>query len=489
LVRQVFTESLLLSVAGGFFGIWLAYFGAEALVRVMVAGLRVPGIPTGIRIQVVPDERVLLFTLAVTVFTGVFFGLAPAWNAFFSVPAPTLREFGRVNETRFRRFFGKSLIVVQVAFSVVLLSAATLFVRRLSKLEHLDLGFQRDHILLVRLDPQKSGYKPEQLIRPYQELLSRLRAIPGVRSATLCGASPISGAGASRFITVQSHPERPEDRRYISLNWVAPKYFETLGTAFLAGRDFNFADQGRSRVAIINQAAAHYYFGNGSPLGRYFAFEGNNQPIEIVGMVANAKYYDIREVPKRTIYLDAFQDWYAPSQFVLRTSVKPLAVVGEARTAIRIVLHSVPVTDVTTLSDQVDGSILPERLIAALSGLFGVIGSILVSIGLYGLLAYTFARRINEIGIRMALGASQASVLWLVFQDALAMVCTGLVLGVPLALSARSFASSLIEDVQSPSGAPIFYAIVFMFTVTLLATYWPARRASRIDPMEALRFE
>ena len=255
LVRQVLTESLLLSVAGSLFGVFLAYFGAGALLRILTSGRPIIGLPQPLEIQLSPDAHVLLFTAAVALSTSMLFGLAPAWNAFAAAPATSLREVGRAGETRFRRMFGKSLVVAQVAFSVVLLSAAGLFIRHLSNLENVDLGFRRDHVLLVNLNPANSGYSSEQLSRAYQDLLGRLQAIPGVRSATISAPTPLSGAGASGFAAVEGYQERPEDRRYISITYVAPRYFETLGTPLLAGRGFRFEDQARSDVAVISQTS------------------------------------------------------------------------------------------------------------------------------------------------------------------------------------------------------------------------------------------
>jgi predicted permease len=495
LVRQVLTESLLLSAVGSLLGILLAYFGADALVRILTSGRQLVGLPSHLDIQVHPDMHVLLFTAAVALSTGLLFGLAPAWNAFASAPATSLRQTGSAGETRFRRLFGKSMVVAQVTFSVVLLSAAALFIRHLSNLENLDLGFHRDNVLLVTLDPQHSGHEGEQLSRAYQEFLGRLEAIPGVHSATLSAGTPISGSGAASFVKVEGHPERPEDRRYVSINWVAPKYFETLGTPLLTGRDFNWQDQAGPRVAIINQAMARYFFGNANPIGKHFTIDrdwkgfGDDKPFEIVGVVGDANYYEIREPTHRTIYLNSFQDGNVSSKFALRTNVEPAAVAGEVRRAVREFLPAERVERLTTLADQVDASIVPERLIAALSGLLGALGAVLAAIGLYGLLAYMVARRINEIGVRMALGASRSDVTRMVLGDALGMVCAGLVIGAPLAFWGKTFAASLIQDLPSNSVVPIAIGVIAMITVALLGAYLPARRASRVDPIVALRYE
>ena len=493
LVRQVLTESLLLSGAGSLLGVFLAYFGADTLVRILESGRQMPGLPLHIEVQM--DGQVLLFTAGIALLTGVLFGLAPAWNAFACAPASSLRESGRGGETRSRRLFGKSLVVVQVALSVVLLSAAGLFVRYLSNLRNLDLGFRRDHVLLMTLDPARSGYKGEQLASPYRELLRRFEAIPGVRSATISAVSPISGAGASSFARVEGHQERAEDRRYISINWVAPKYFETIGTPFLAGRDFSFQDEGRPRVAIINQAMARYYFPGASPIGKHVTLDrdwkgfGEDRPYEIVGVVGDAKYYEIREATPRTIYFNTFQEGRPASQFALRTGINPGAVAPTARSVVSEVLKTVPVVRVTTLADQVDASSVIERLIATLSGLFGALGSVLTAVGIYGLLAYTVARRISEIGVRMALGATRSDVVRMVLGDALGMVCVGLAIGAPIAFFGQRFAASLIQDLPANSVTPILFGVVVMTTVALLAAYVPARRAASVDPMEALRHE
>ena len=488
LLRQMLTESLMLSLAGGALGVLLAYFGAAALVRITTSG-RFIGPPPHIDVYVLPDVHVLLFTCAMALLTGVLFGLAPAWNAFTSTPASSLRGSGGAAETKFRRMFGKSLVVAQVALSVGLVSAAGLFIGNLANLEHRDLGFRRDHVLLMTLDPAHSGYTNEGLSRAYEDLLARLESIPGVRSATINGPGPLSGAGAPRFVTVEGHTEKPEDRRYVYADWVAPRYFETLGTPLLAGRDFRFEDQGRPRVAIINEAMARYYFGAANPIGKYVKFDGDTSPYEIVGVSGNAKYFEIRESALRRIYLNTFQFPGSTSTFALRTSIDPRNVIRTARRTAAELLKDVAVTSITTLADQVDATIVPERLMAFLSGVFGSLGALLTAIGIYGLLAYTVARRTNEIGIRMALGATRGDVTRMVLREALAMVLVGLAVGVPLAMWGKRFAASIIADLPATSAVPVALGAVAMIAVALLAAYVPARRAAHVEPMEALRHE
>ena len=486
--RQVLAESLLLSSAGGIIGIGLAYVGALTLMQILLSGRLVVGLPEQIPLDVQPDLRVLLFTATVAVLTGIVFGLVPAWNASASARISTLREGGTVGERRSRRRAGRVLVVAQVALSVVMLSAAGLLVSHLSNLRNLNLGFDRESVLLVTLDPSRSGYERLRLSNLYRDLLGRLQAIPGVRNATVSGATPISGAGASRFVNVDGVVERAEDRRYVSLNWVAPKYFTTYGTPLVAGRDFAFEDQSRPPVAIVNQAMARHYFGTGNPLGRRFTFEGQTRSYEIIGIVADAKYYDLYETPPRTIYMNVFQEARgSASQFALRTDVAPTALVSDVRRAVADVMPNVSVGKVTTLTEQLDASIVVERLIALLSSAFGAVGALLAAIGLYGLLAYTVSRRTTEIGVRMALGATKGQITSMVLKSALGLVAAGLIIGAPLAMISPRFLARLVQSLTVELPLPLVVAAVAMIGVGLVAAYVPARRASRVEPMQALR--
>jgi predicted permease len=498
-IRQVLTESLLLSTLGGGCGVLLAYFGAHALVKVIGSGRSPVGMPQPLHIPVHLDLPVLAFAAEAAIITTVLSGLVPAWHAFVSAPSSSLREIGAAAETRRWRRFGRGLVVAQVALSVILLSGAALFVRHLTDLRTMGLGFQTESVLQITLDWSRSGYKPEQIGASSRQVLDRMASIAGVRSATFAAMTPISGSGGGRFINVPGFSENPDDRRRVSLNNVAPKYFETLGTPFIAGRDFASEDEGRPRVAIVNQAMARYYFGASSPIGRQFTFEGQASPLEIIGVVGDAKYNDVHDTPPRTVYTNAFQGGNSWT-FVLRTDVPPMSVVPPIRSIIHDTLPSVPIATVTTLAEQVDASILPERLIAMLSSLFGVLAAMLVAIGLYGLLAYTVTRRTNEIGLRMAIGATGRDVMRMVLTHALGLVSAGLIVGVPAALWARSYAASVLATVAASQAekpialpvdpfGPVVLAVIAMVAVALSASYVPARRATKVDPMTALRCE
>lgn len=489
LVRQLLTESMLLAITGGLLGVGLAYFGVEVLVGILTSGRTFVGLAGPIQIDAQMDTRVLLFALGTSIVAGILFGLAPAWHAFANAPAPYLREIGARGESRSGRLFSRSLLVAQVAVSLVILSTASLFIGHLSKLRNIGLGFDRTSVLLLTLEPAKSGYEPAQLFRPYQELLSQLEGLPGVRSATLSGVTPVHGAGASRFIKVEGFQEAPEARQRTSLNWVAPRYFETFGTPMVAGRDFRFDDEGRPPVAIVNQAMERHYFG-GNAIGGRFSFEGQGRSYEVVGVVGDAKYLDLHEQAPRTVYLNPFQESRMFShRFSVRTSVAPAALVADVRRTVGDALKAMPIGNVTTLADQVDASIVPERLVATLSAWFGALGAALVGIGLYGLLAYAVSRRINEIGVRMALGATRTDVMRMVLGSAMGLVAGGLVAGLPAAIWSQHVSARWVESLQVDSVFPTSFAATAVIVVAALSASLPAWRASRVDPSEALRHD
>ncbi len=407
----------------------------------------------------------------------------------FDSPASALRDAGRRGQTRQRWIWGRSLVAAQVALSLVLASAAGLFIEHLARLRGPDSGLRRDHVLLLSIGGRVSGYSTERLVAGYRELLARLEGIPGVRTATFSGIMPISLQGGPRAVSVEGYQPTPGERRGISLNWIAPKYFATFGIPLLLGRDFTLRDDGGPLAVIISQTMARYYFGGANPLGRRLSFDGHPGSYEIIGVAADAKYSDLHEPMVRVAYVDEFQDSTSSGNLALRTSIDPNAVAGAALRAVREVLPTAPVTRVISLEDQIDRSIIPERLVAALSGLFGALGALLAAIGLYGLLAYTVARRVHEIGVRMSLGATERDVTRLVLYDALAMTAAGIAAGIPLVLWSMRFASSVVEGLHMEIAAPLLFGIAAMLAAALIAAYLPARRAAHVDPVVALRHE
>jgi len=490
LLRQTLTESLLLSLIGSAVGIFLAYFAAGGLIRVFASGRFIMGLPVRFEVLKNPDTRVLLFTGTIALLTGLLCGAAPALSASNTKPGSALQPGSRIGETKRQRLFGKGLVASQVALSLVLVSLAGLFVGYLSQLRN-NLGFERNNLLLVTLDFAHSGYNAAQFSQLSQELVMRLNGVPGLSSATFSSVSPMEGPGASSFAFAEGHPEKQTP---VSINYIAPDYFKTYGTPFLAGRDFSARDQASSRVAIINEAAARDCFGNENPIGKHITLSHitlakGEKMYEVVGVVGDAKYNDLKQPAPPTIYADLLQEGFIGSQLAIRTRIDPDGVAGAVRQTEAAVLKTVPIVRIMGMNEQVDSSIVPQRLFATLSAGFGALGALLAAIGVYGLLAYTVAGRTHEIGVRMALGAARTDVVRVVFRDALWMVCVGLAIGAPLAFWGKRLAASLIPDLPVAGPLPILVAAAIMIAVGLIAAYLPARRAMRVDPMVALRYE
>jgi putative ABC transport system permease protein len=491
LLRQTLTESLLLSLVGCAVGIFLAYFAAHALIRIFASGRFIRGAPVHFEALTSPDAHVLWFTAAIALLTGPLCGAVPAMSASNTAPASALQQASRIGESKSRRLFGRALVASQVALSLVLVSSAGLFVEYLSHLRNLNLGFERNNLLLVTLDFSHSGYDGAQFSRLSEQLVAKLEAIPGVKSATMSSMSPIEGPGASAFGFAEGHPDNQHN---VVINNVAPDYFETYGTPLLAGRYFSAEDQGKPLAAILNQTAVRDCFGNENPIGKHLTlshitFTKGEITYEVVGVVGDAKYNELQQLSPPTIYRDLVQQQFTASQLAIRTRIDPGGVSGAVRQTEATLLPTVPIVRTLTMNEQIDSSIVPERLIAILSAGFGALGAFLAAIGLYGLLAYTVARRTHEVGVRIALGAARMDVMRMILREAIWMVCIGIAVGAPLAFWGKRVAASLIPDFPSKSAAPLIFAGAAMIAIALLACHIPARRAMRVDPLAALRHE
>jgi predicted permease len=489
IMRQLLAEGILLSAFGTILGACLAWAGTSTLVRILSSGPEYEHIDLPVRTNL----RVLLFTGLVAAIAALLFGLVPAFNALRSSAASILRRSGGTTETSASRRFGKGLVAAQVALSLLLLSAAGTFVGNLLNLEHTDLGFRRDHVLLVMLDPSHSGFNRQQLSAVYQNLSTRLSGLPRVRAAAFSTPTPLQGPGASAFATAEGFQEKPEDRRWISVAFAGPRYFETLGTPLFAGREFRFEDSEHPMVAVINQRMARYYFPATDPIGKHITLDHRTgdptaRTYEVVGVVGDVNYYEIRETPRRVVYLPAFHDGRAAADTItVRTATDPASLAADVRDIIRDVAPSITIARTTTLDAQIDATIVPERLIAALSAFIGGLGALLVGTGLYALLAYSVARRTAEIGIRMALGATSRAVRRMILRDTMGMVAVGLAVGIPLAIWSRSAVAVLLQGIPIHTSLPFVGGAIGIVAVAILAALVPTRRACRIGPMEALR--
>jgi predicted permease len=482
IVRQLLTEALLLASMGGVLGLVAARFGAITLMQIVTSGTQSLGATQSLEIAL--DARVLLLTIGVTVLAAVVFGLAPAMAAFASVPATSLRQRGRTHSGS-RRPFGNGLVVAQVAISLALLSVSQLYVAHLRHLRGRSLGFNSDGVLLLSVNNPRVQDR-EQLAALYHDVTARLQAIPGVNSVAASGMSPISGAAGSRFLTVEGFDEPAQDRRRVFLNPVSPNYFATYGTPLVAGRDFRDADMGQPRRLIINYAVARQYFSGRNPIGRRVWLEGERDPYEIVGVAGDAKYQDARVPAPPVVYLFALMS-RGSNDLSVRTSVRPTDIAADARRIVNDVFGADSVGRVTTLAEQVDASIVPERVLAILAGFFGALGALLAAIGLFGVLAYTVARRTKEIGIRVALGATSGHVIRMIAASAGWLACAGLLLGTPTAVLSTRLAANVVENLQPGGAVPIAAATAIVIVVALVAACVPARRAMRIEPIIALR--
>jgi putative ABC transport system permease protein len=477
LLRQNFTESLLLAIFGASLGLLMASWGIEFLISFFTTG-RNP-----LFLDAPLDGRVLLFTAGVALLTCLLFGLVPAlWSTRVNV-GTALKDDGN-GQSSSRSHFSKLLVVAQVALSLLLLVGAGLFLRTLRNLENLDPGFQRAGVLMMRVNPPDGVYRGTRLAS---------ERLPGVRSASLAAFNPMEGR--NRIIRIHIPEYTPGVGRdlEIRLNQVSAGFFSTLGIAVTQGRAFTARDdENAPRVALLNEAAARFYFGDRSPLGlRLGVNDKDAPPYEVIGVVKDSRYKSLREPDSRLIYLPVSQspDHLGRLTLAVRVSGKPSEIVGAAREEIRATGSDLMVTNIATLDEQVEQSLLQERLLATLASLFGLLALLLACIGLYGVISYNVVRRTREIGIRMTFGARAGDVSKLVVRQGLELAIAGIAIGLAMALAATRFLESLLYMVSATDPLTFIVGGAFPVFVALLACWIPARRATKVDPMIALKHE
>jgi predicted permease len=477
LIRQLLTESIMLALLGGVLSILFAGWSNQALPRLF-------SIDVDLRL----DYRLLAFTGALALATGLLFGLAPAFRLTHVEPGAALKSGTSATAPGRRLTLGRTLVIVQVALSLLLVSGAALLARTLWNLLQMDPGFNREHVLTVRIDPRSAGFAPAQLPPLYAQLVERVCALPGVRSATIALSSIAGGGTFSSGVNVPGHTPGPRENMSVDENFVDPGYFATVGMPLVEGRDFDTHDTEKApKVAVINETMARRYFDSRSPIGRSYGY-GSSQ-FQIVGVVRDAKVRGPRSALRPMAYRPIRQQMEYARSLEVRTQADPRAVASELRKLIGEVAPNLPIQDIATLSERVNRLLAQERLIAQLTVFFGLLALLLACIGIYGLISYAVARRTAEMGIRMALGARRASVVWLVLREALVLVMIGLAAGIPLLFAAARLASGLLFGVSPTDPATLSATALLMLSIAALAAYLPARRASRVDPMVALRYE
>ena len=492
LIRQLLAESLLLSLTGAAVGLIFAHWGSRLLLRQLSTSTNTVFLDLGL------DWRVLAFTTLVAVATAVLFGLAPALRASRVRPNEALKEQGRGLSTERRFGLGSVLVVTQVALSLVLLVAAGLFMRTFASLANLDIGFERDGVLVVNVNARRVPVEPADRAAFYERLRQAAAGVSGVSSASVSAVTPVSGSSWAFLVEIPGAPPQPERERVAYVNLVSPQFFQTLGTRLIAGRDFSAGDRrGAPDVAIVNEAFARKFFNRENPVGRILkqpAFPGRpGSTHEVVGYVQNAVYRSIRQEVPPTLYLPLAQNAEPPSGInvsVRAAAGSPASLIKPLTSALGGV-HGDLAMSFRLLAEQVNASLLQERVVALLSGFFGGLALLLAGLGLYGVTSYAVGRRRTELGIRMALGAAPAGVIRLVLRRVALLVGLGVVLGIGLAVVAAAAASAFLTEMlyglQPKDPLTFAFAAIVLVAIGALAGWIPARRAAGIDPAAVLR--
>ncbi len=490
IVTQLLIESLLLSAAGGLAGLFLAI----GIIRMLLSFLPTGGSP--LMLSANPDLRILAFNAGLALLTGLLFGLAPALQSMRVDLWSTLKDVvgaiaGGSGSVRLR----KILVTAQVAFSFLLLAGAGLFVKTLANLKETNAGFRDiDNLATFQVDPALSGYDIPRIKEFYRRLLQDIQMVPGVKSAAYAMVPVLSGGEWDSSMSVEGHRIKDGEDMQAFMNGISGDYWKTMGVPLLAGRDFDSRDDGKKiTVAIVNRKFATHFFGSESPIGRHVGFgEGPKAKldIEIIGVTEDSLYEGPREGIHRQVFVPFRQaDYPAGVSFYVRTSLDSKSLFSALRDKVRAIDPAMPIFEMKTLENQLDDTLSTERLIAVLSAAFGVLATLLAALGLYGVMAFVVARRTKEIGLRMALGASQGGVVWMVLREALILLGIGLGVGVPCAFLLSRYVSSQLFGVKPTDVWTAAAALLILAGVAAGAGWLPARRASAIDPIKALRYE
>jgi predicted permease len=488
LIRQWLTESLLLSVLGGCAGIVVAYWAKTALLGFLPANFSA-------NLHAPMDLRVLGFALIASLVTGLLFGLAPAMQLSQTGVSLALRDDSPSMASGERLFSLRSaLIFLQVALSLPLLIGAGLFLHSLRNLRGVNTGFVKENVFLATLNPSMNGYPQERIKSLYDDLLARVRTLPGVRAASLTTSSAISGSWDQEGVKVEGYQPGPDENMSPNAAVISPGYFRTMGIPFVEGRDFTEQDSSvRPKVAIINETMAHYFFGSKEPLGKKIGT--NDDPkvppdMEIIAVVKDAKYVHLSEAPRRHFYVPMAQE---PRLFDMTLQVRTVDDPEKIGDLVRAQVHdldaNLPLYATTTLEIQIDDSLTQERLLTWLSSLFGLLATLLASLGLSGVVAFSVARRTREIGIRMALGAQPGDILRNVVSHMALLVITGMAVGLAAAYGLSRLLGSMLFEVGSADPLAYAGACLLLGVIAALAAYLPAQRATQVDPVVALRYE
>ena len=488
IVSQLLVESLLLALAGGAAGLALAVWIDRTLI-----GFLPPG-GTPLTISTTPDWRILAFNLGVSALTGVIFGLVPAIQSTRPDLASTLKDQAGAVAGGTSAGFRKALVIAQVTLSLLLLIGAGLFIRSLQNLKDLDPGFRTRNLLTFSVNPPLNGYKSERSLQFYRQFMATLNATPGVESASLAVIPVLEGDEWDNTVTVESYNAKPGEWVDPHMNFIAPGYFKALDVPILLGRDFTIKDdRGAPKVAIVNEKFARRYFGDVNVIGRHIGMGGDpgtKTDITIVGVARDTKYESMRdEIPIEVFVPYTQTNWVLGMSAYLRTAHNPDQMFSTIRRIVHDLDSNLPVFEMKTLEKQLENSLVTERLVASLSGAFGLLATLLAAIGLYGVMAFTVGRRTREIGIRMALGAGGGDVVWLVMREVLLLAGAGIAIGLPAAWGLTRLVQTQLYGITANDPITIAWATLGITFVALMAGYLPARRATRVDPMHALRWE